>query len=425
MSCVSRSDSTPSVSRGGRVLAGLRAARVAAAVGFVLSLSLPSSAGADVFNGRIAFSSERTAPPGAAGVFDIFSMDPDGSGVRRLTTNPETDRQPDWSTTGRDIAYSLRKPGSSTNFEVSRMTAVGTHHRQLTTTPDGQSSTQPSWRPDGKGIVFRRSGPTRRDGSIWQIGLRGAHPALRFLPPFNPLYPSWSPDMKRVLFAAITSPDGDTDRGIFTMEGSGGRVTTLFDVPGASDSAPAWSPDGRQIAFESNADVDGGNPEGDMEIWTMRADGSNRRQLTRNTAHDEGPAWSPDRRLLAYTSGPDNRHGDIHVMTVRGRELRTLTSFAGADESPDWQTIPAPRTARRCGDLATGRRGAYDVRAIGRGLRCSRARALVDRWTRSGRPGRVSGYRAVVDDFGGLRRVVLTRGDGATRRRVAFLHQSR
>ena len=50
---------------------------------------------ADSFNGRIAFSSVRTDPQ--AKEFDIFSMNADGSDVRRLTTNPETDRQPDWS----------------------------------------------------------------------------------------------------------------------------------------------------------------------------------------------------------------------------------------------------------------------------------------------------------------------------------------
>lgn len=411
--------------RRGRLTGRLPVASVAVA-SLALSVPVAPAAGAaGVFNGRIAFSSERDAPAGAARVFDIYSMNPDGTGVRRLTTNPETDRQPDWSPTGRDIAYTIRKPGSPASFEVARMTAAGTDHRRLTTTPDGQSSSQPSWRPDGKGIVFRRSGPGRRDGSIWQMGLLGANAALRFQPPFNPLYPAWSPDMKRVLFAAIVSSDGDADRGIFTIEGSGGRLTTLFDVPGAYDSAPAWSPDGRRIAFESNADVDGGNPEGDMELWTMRADGSDRRQLTRNSAHDEGPAWSPDGRLLAYTSGPDDRRGDIHVMTARGRELGALTSFAGADESPDWQAIAAPRTARRCGDLAVRGRRAFDVRAIGRGLRCASARALVGRWTRGGRPARVGGYSAAVDDFGGLRRVVLTRGERATRRRVAFLHPAR
>ena len=55
----------------------------------------PAASRVDSFNGRIAFSSVRTDPQ--AKEFDIFSMNADGSGVRRLTTNPETDRQPDWS----------------------------------------------------------------------------------------------------------------------------------------------------------------------------------------------------------------------------------------------------------------------------------------------------------------------------------------
>ena len=392
-----------------------------AALAAVAWIALPAAARADVFNGRIAFSSERTAT-GSARVFDIFSMNADGSGVRQLTTNPRNDRQADWSPTGRDIAYSIDKPNATRNFEVARMTAAGTGHRQLTTSPADVASTQPSWRPDRKGILYRRSGPGRA-GSIWQMGLLGENPMLRFGPPRNPLYPSWSPDSRRVLFAAI-SPTADTDRGIFTLEPSGAGLRTLFDVAGAYDSAPTWSPDGRRIAFESDADVGGANPEGDMEVWTMAADGSDRVQLTRNALHDEGPAWSPDGRMLAYTSGPDNLHGDINLMTAAGRHLRALTSFAGADESPDWQAIGAPHTARRCGDLVTRGAGVRDVRAIGRGLGCPAARALARRWTAAGGAARVAGFRVEKVDFGGLRRVVLRRGDGATRRLVAFVHRA-
>lgn len=402
---------------------GPRLTVAVAALAAVLCLAAPAASPAAAFNGRIAFASERAEPPaGGERAFDIFSMNADGTGVRRLTPNPDGDRQPDWSPDGTDIAYTIDKPSSPINFEVARMTAVGTDHRQLTTTATGQASSQPSWRPDGRGILFRRSGPSRV-GSIWQMGLLGESPSLRFQPHAVPLYPTWSPDKRRVLFAAILSPTGDSDRGIFTIDADGSGLLTLFDVAEAYDSAPAWSPDGRRIAFQSNADVDGANPERDMEVWTMAADGSDRVQLTRNAVHDEGPAWSPDGRLLGYTSGPDDEHGDIHVMTAAGRHLRTLTSYSGADESPDWQAIPAPRTARRCGDLVTRGRGARDVRAIGRGLRCAQARALARRWVRAGRPERVRGYRADSDDFGGLRRVALTRRDGSRRRLVAFVYQ--
>jgi TolB protein len=385
-----------------------------------LAVAAPAAA-ADSFNGRIAFSSVRTDPQ--AKEFDIFSMNSDGSDVRRLTTNPATDRQSDWSPHGTDLAYTIRKPNATVNFEVARMTANGTHHRQLTMSPESQASSQPAWLPDGRGILFRRSGPGRVS-TIWQMGLFGQTPALRFAPTHPPLYPTFAPDQRRVAYAAILSTTGDTDRGVFTQNVDGSAETALFDVPGAYDSAPAWSPDGAQIAFESNADVAGGNPEHDMEVWVMRSDGSGPTQLTHNTAHDEGPAWSPDGRLLAYTSGPDDTHGDIHVMTARGRELRRLTSYENADESPDWQAIPAPRTDARCGGLARTGPGAYDVRRAGRGLTCADARGLVRRWLAAHRPRHVRGYAATATDFGGLRRVALRRTDGARHRLVAFLYQS-
>jgi len=384
-----------------------------------LALAAPATAVApDPFNGRIAFSSVRTDPQ--AKEFDIFSMNPDGGDVRRLTTNPETDRQPDWSPRGSDIAYSIDKPDSPVNFEVARMTAAGARHMRLTVTPTGEASSQPSWLPDGRGILFRRSTGGRRS-TIWQMGPRGENPMLRFAPPQPPLYQSFAPDGSRVVYTGILSPD-DSDRGIFSLNGDGSGLTTLYDVPGAYDSAPAWSPDGTKIAFESNANVGGANPEGDMELWVMQADGGTPTQLTANAAHDEGPAWSPDGRLLAFTSGPDEKHGDIHVMPSAGGDARRLTSYANADESPDWQAIPAPRTDVRCGGIGRPARGVSDVRAGGHGLRCGAARTLVRHWLAAQRPRRVGGYSATVSDFGGLRRVVLRRGDGARRRLVALLY---
>ncbi|MFP5363713.1 MAG: hypothetical protein ACLGI5_13400 [Thermoleophilia bacterium] len=380
-----------------------------------------AAASDDVFNGRIAFASVRG--DAHAESFDIFSMNPDGSGLRRLTKNPEGDRQPDWSPGGTAIAYTIDKPAAAKNFEVARMTAGGTRHRRLTTTPVDQASSQPAWLPGGRGILFRRSGPTSRVGSIWQMGPVGQAPALRFATLKPPLYPSFAPDGRRVLYTAILSAIGDSDRGIFSQRSDGSDLRTLFDVAGAYDSAPAWSPDGASIAFESDADVGGANPERDMELWVMDADGSNPTQLTRNGAHDEGPSWSPDGRLLAYSSGSDDDHLDIRVMTAAGRDLRRLTRYAGADESPDWQAIPAPRTDARCGDIATTGRGAYDVRRAGRGLSCRQARALVRRWVRARQPRRVRGYRAAARDFGATKRVQLRAGSGRERRLVAFLYR--
>jgi Tol biopolymer transport system component len=306
-------------------------------------LAVPTAAQADVFNGRIAFSSFRTDPAGTIG--DIFSVNHDGTDLRQLTTNPEDDAQSDWAPDGRDIAYRIRKPLQRTNFEVSRMTAAGKGHTRITFTPDGQASSQPTWWPDRSRMLFRRSGPGV--SSLWTMGVNGESPTLLFDPPAHQFYPTIAPDQSRFLFASVKSPTGDTDRAIESAAPDGSDLRVLFDVPGAFDSAPAWSPDGTKIAFESNADVAAGNPTHDQEIWLMDADGANPVQLTFNELHDEGPAWSPDGTMLAYSSGVDNNHVDIAVMTAAGVYLRTLTDYAGRDESPDWQPIPAPDTERQ------------------------------------------------------------------------------
>jgi TolB protein len=405
-------------------------ALAAATAGLCLAAVPAAGAHADVFNGRIAFSSFRTDPLGQVG--DIFSMNLDGTDLRQLTDNPLDDAQSDWSPDGRDIAYRIRKPETPTvNFEVARMTASGTDHRRLTFTPQGQASSQPTWFPDKSGILFRWSAP--RVSNIWQMGPLGESPVLRYDPtPGHQWYPSLSPDMSKVLFATTTSPTGDTDRAIQTLNVDGTGLTTLFDVVGSFDSAPAWSPDGKRIAFESAANLDGGNPEGDREIWVMSADGSNPTQLTHNALWDEGPAWSPDASMIAYSSGTDDAHLDINVITAAGEHLRQLTDYPGHDESPDWQAIPAPDTDRRCGDLAKTGPGARDVRAAGNGVSCDKAlelaRTLVTGRTIQNRPAKVEGFDADVTDFGGTLRVVLThRGnhddDTGNDKLVAFLYQ--
>ena len=74
----------------------------------------------------------------------------------------------------------------------------------------------------------------------------------------------------------------------------------------------------------------GGNPKHDMEIWVMNADGSSPTMLTDNTLHDEGPAWSPDGTMLAYSSGADNDHLDINVMTAERRAPAHADRLRGA-----------------------------------------------------------------------------------------------
>ena len=103
----------------------------------------------------------------------------------------------------------------------------------------------------------------------------------------------------------------------------------------AYDYSPEWSPDGSKIVFESLRD---GNPE----IYVMNADGDNVTRLTHDLGIDYGPKWSPDGKYVFFIS---NRTGDneLYRLNVNNNNLRRLTQNNASDYefdlSPDGSKI--------------------------------------------------------------------------------------
>jgi len=364
----------------------MRLARLAAAATIAAALlTAPPAHARGALNGRISFTSFRDGELG-----DIWTMNPDGSQLRKLTSGPLYDAQSDWSPDGQKIAF-RRGPDGSHALEVWAMDLYGGNQTALAfPNPRGarnQFTSQPSWTPDGQGLLFRAQVPPRLDESdIWTMKTDGSDQHLLVHVDGDELYPSYSPDMSKIAF---TSPVGKGDRAIFTMNPDGTDLTKVFDVPGKFDSAPAWSPDGSRIAFESDMD-------GDSEIYVMNADGTDVRQLTNNTDHDEGPAWSPDGTRIAFTRGPNDVNGDIWVMNADGSDQIQLTDSPARDESPDWQPLPFDGDYAACGDVTHSGPGAYSVQASA-GLGCGRALAVAARWA-AGR--RLHAFRCTTSDGG-------------------------
>lgn len=150
-------------------------------------------------------------------------------------------------------------------------------------------------------------------------------------------WPRWSPDGKRIAFQRFA---GDA-REIYVMDvavnGDGtvtaSNETRLTNSVGA-DGLPSWSPDGSRIAFNSSRN-------GDMELYVMKADGSEVIQLTDNpNGRSVWPSWSPDGEKIAFGSrgragGEDD---DIYVLDLGTGEVTLLTpnDNGGADQVPRW-----------------------------------------------------------------------------------------
>jgi dipeptidyl aminopeptidase/acylaminoacyl peptidase len=94
---------------------------------------------------------------------------------------------------------------------------------------------------------------------------------------------------------------GQVDLWTMRSDGSGLARLTNDKVP---DNLAEWSPNRKQIAWTRGGEE---SPAG--EIWVMNADGTGRRQVTSNTFSDNAVAWSPDGRQLAYRSTRDDNSG--------------------------------------------------------------------------------------------------------------------
>jgi Tol biopolymer transport system component/uncharacterized protein YjdB len=190
----------------------------------------------------------------------------------------------------------------------------------------------PAVSPDGSKLAFaatvdgqpgiyvaNRDGSNRRRVVGWTNG--------------TPSEPTWSPDGGKLAYTA-TRGTGESDVWVVNADGSSPANVTA-DVEGANQAMPAWSPrlaDGTsRIAFVQPI-------SGAWRIWTMRPDGSGKRQVTAGVG-DVQPAWSPDGQTIAFQRTGSAVFGDIWLADAAGGNERALMpayALPGPQWSPAW-----------------------------------------------------------------------------------------
>ena len=292
----------------------------AVCAGFVATLSHATAPGT---NGRIAFMRYRLhdAPYQA----ELFTVNSDGSGARKLThvAPGYTDDNPDWAPDGSRIVF--QRCRGTRGCHIWSVLPNGRGLKRLSRATADNS--EPVYSPDGRHIAFSADEVLM----VADPNLRHAHPVGRGYEP------GWSPDGKRLAF--VWKPGNRSAVFVENVDGTGRHRITPF--PLRAEDHPDWSPDGSRILFNTGGQsVRGQNlftvrpDDTDLRQLTHYS-----RKTKTNLVNG---SFSPDGQSIVFATvvGAVNPPGagldDVFVMSADGTDIRPVTRARNWDGSADW-----------------------------------------------------------------------------------------
>jgi TolB protein len=315
-------------------------------------------------NGRIVF--RRYLDVGRT-IGAIFTVNPDGSRVRRVTHGGPgvNDTEPDWSADGTKIAFTRQVPcppdGERNGLNgtcdlVYTMRSDGRDLEQLV--PCGFDATarfpgncvgvsHAGWSPDGSKLAFqynlvdpRYTGSFKTQVAIWIVDADGSN--LRQVTQRSPgtswdAGPQWSPDGTRLAFFRLDI--ATSKEAVYTVKPDGTDEVRV--TPEKLNAAnPNWSPDGRWILFNADSANKATN------VYRVHPDGTALTNLTKQGQsgyHYLSASFSPDGRKIATARTPGSgleASADVVVMRADGSHVRPVTRTRLWDSGADWGTAP-------------------------------------------------------------------------------------
>jgi TolB protein len=271
-------------------------------------------------NGRLAFGIN------VAGNTDIYSVQPDGQDLQRLTTDPGFDACAAYSADGSKIAYCSGQGGGP--VQVWTMNQDGSDKQQITHM--GVVAIFPDFSPDGSKLVFC-SGPTTFGRDIYVVNTDGSGLTRLTSDAGNNVYPAFSPKGDKIVFTSNRT--GTSQVWVMNADGSDQRQLT-FD-PQPKDQVPDWSPHGNKIAYlaDTFGTADVGTSWGD--VWVMNANGTHQHPITSGATY-YGTAWSPDGRRIATLDRPSRT---IYTIDAKDGSDPVAVHPGGLQFVPGWQPL--------------------------------------------------------------------------------------
>lgn len=300
----------------------------------------PTFAGTPIGGGgRIAFISDRDGQ-----LFQVYTMNPDGSDAQQLTFDPTDKWSPDWTFGGTQLAWSpdgkqllyVAPGGSGNDLDLWLINADGANQVNLTSAPGDDY--QPTW--CGDGTIWFTSTRVNDAQQLFYTTLADVQQSIR---PRNFSATHGSPteydvalfpDCQRLIFIT-TSFDGQELRRYF-LDGTSNRTFRSGREYNAIVEDPAISPDGQYVLY-TNRDL----ATKAKEIFLTTVDDRlSRIQLT-DTLNNVSPQWSPDGQWVVFVSTRDQNR-EIYLMPASSLPQKNLTDNAATDTDPVWQPVATP-----------------------------------------------------------------------------------
>ena len=224
---------------------------------------------------------------------DLWAVDVAGGAPRRLTTDPASESDPNYSPDGKTIAFVAKRAGDSA-AQIYLLPVGGGEARRLTEVPTGVSRIQ--WMPDGSGIAFVTSiwaDLADWDAQAKRLKEREASKVSAKVWSKSPIssFDTYLDD--RVAHIYIAPVGGGAPKAV--TRGSGivpharGQGGDPFDI----------APDGKEFAVVANSDTSG--VRSNLDVYLVPAAGGAARNVTAaNGADDTEPLYSPDGKRLAF-----------------------------------------------------------------------------------------------------------------------------
>ena len=234
---------------------------------------------------RIVFASTREEDD-----WEIYVMNPDGTGAKRLTHAKGRDAHPIFTRDGKRIFFQSPRGHEEGEVDLYVMDADGGHQTPLVTGPgfDGV----PALSPDGRTMAYMHGTP-QGDHFHWEIHLAdpdGRNDRALTANAWSSQVPVFDPKGGRIALHA--DPQGRNQ--LFLMDLATRATTPLAPATGVSE-VPSFSPDGRFIAFTSTRD-------GPRDLYRVEVATGRMMRLTTGFDVWSQAGWSPDGRRIAFSA---------------------------------------------------------------------------------------------------------------------------